>query len=127
MRICSLLPSATEIAFAVGAGDDVVGVSHECDFPDAARALPKVTRSSIAADHTGAEIDAQVAAALAAGGSLYGVDAALLARLRPDVILTQKLCAVCAVPSDLVDEALHGVPAPPAVVNLEPRSLDGIL
>ena len=98
MRICSLLPSATEMVFAVGAGDSLVGVSHECDYPLRARELPKVTRSNIPSGLPSDEIDALVSSTLKSRGSLYEVDAVLLDELRPDLILTQRLCEVCAVP-----------------------------
>jgi iron complex transport system substrate-binding protein len=95
-RIVSLVPNATEILFALGAGAQVVGVSHECDFPAAARRLPQLTASALAADLGAAQIDAAVRAQLASGAGLYRLDATLLARLAPDILFTQELCPVCA-------------------------------
>lgn len=105
MRIVSLLPSATEILFGIGAGEEVVGVTHECDYPPAALGLPKLTCASTTGGSTSAEIDRHVRAAVHAGSSLYHLDSALLARLDPDLIVTQELCAVCAVSYEIVDSA----------------------
>lgn len=127
MRICSLLPSATEIVFALGAGDSLVAVTHECDYPPGACRLPKVTRSHIPAGASSAEIDAAVSSTLGAEGTLYELDSDLLARLRPDLILTQRLCDVCAVSFDRVEQAAASLPGHPPVINLEPQSLAGIL
>lgn len=126
MRICSLLPGATEICFALGLGDSVVGVSHECDYPAAAARLPKVTRSHISASLSSQEIDCAVSASLESQGSLYELDLPLLKSLRPDLILTQRLCDVCAVSFDRVQEAVNSLPSKPAVLNLEPSSLEDI-
>src|SRR5580704_17034175 len=92
MRICSLLPSATEMLFALGCGDCVVGVTHECDFPAAAVGKPRLIRPRVDAQATAGEIDRQVRALVDAGQSLYGIDAELLIRLEPDLIITQDLC-----------------------------------
>ena len=101
MRVCSLLPSATEIVGALGLTDTLVGVSAECDWPPEVRGLPVVTASRIETEHlASAEIDRAVRAAVADGRDLYAVESAVLERLQPDVILTQDLCAVCAVSSD---------------------------
>jgi iron complex transport system substrate-binding protein len=127
VRICSLLPSATEIVFALGMGDSLVGVTHECDFPAAASRLPKVTRSHIPPGISSAEIDAAVSSALGTAGTLYELDRARLEELRPDLILTQRLCDVCAVSFDRVEEAVASLPGQPAVMNLEPHGLDDIL
>lgn len=126
MRICSLLPAATEICFALGLGDSVVGVSHECDYPPAAARLPKITRSNIPASLPSREIDSAVSASLESQGSLYELDFPLLESLRPDLILTQRLCDVCAVSFDRVQEAVHSLPSKPGVLNLEPSSLEDI-
>jgi iron complex transport system substrate-binding protein len=105
MRICSLLPSATEIVAALGRADTLVGVSEECDWPPEVRGLPVVTSSRVdPAELSSAAIDAAVRDALAGGLPLYAVDAGLIEELRPDVILTQDLCAVCAVSSGMVAE-----------------------
>src|SRR6476619_6387096 len=94
MRIVSLLPSLTELVCALGHGEDLVGVTHECDFPPGVERLSHLTRSRIPADASSAAFDAMVADQ---GGSLYDLDASLLAELRPDLILTQAQCDVCAV------------------------------
>jgi len=126
MRIVSLLPSATEILFAIGAGPDVVGVTHECDFPDAARALPQLTASSIAHDGTSADIDRHVRKGLHEGSGLYTLDAARLEALAPDLIVTQELCAVCAVNYETVARAARRLAADPRIVSLEPSSLEDV-
>lgn len=123
MRIVSLLPSATEILFAIGAGHEVVGVTHECDYPAEALALPKLTRASGPALRSPAEIDRHVRAAMHAGSSLYELDAALLDELAPDLIVTQELCPVCAVSYDIVATAAKRLRSDPRVVSLEPSSL----
>jgi iron complex transport system substrate-binding protein len=127
MRICSLLPSATEIVFALGLGDSLVAVSHECDFPAAARRLPKITRSNIPDGLSSGEIDRFVTSALADTGSLYTLDVDLLEKLAPDIVITQALCDVCAVATDHLDEALASLSKRPRVVSLNAQSLEGIL
>jgi len=127
VRICSLLPSATEIVFGVGMGHSLVGVSHECDFPEQARGLPKVTRSKIPTGASSEQIDSLVSSTLTAEGSLYELDLPLLEKLKPDLILTQRLCDVCAVSFDRVEEAVRGLASRPRVLNLEPHSLEAIL
>jgi iron complex transport system substrate-binding protein len=127
VRICSLLPSATEIAFALGLGDSVVAVSHECDYPPAASKLPRITRTPIHNEMNSRDIDAAVMAAVSQGESLYRIDMELVRQLAPDLILTQQLCEVCAVSMGEVQRALAGLPSQPRIVNLEPRSLDGII
>ena len=126
MRICSLIPSATEMVFALGMGDSLVGVSHECDYPAAAAQLPKVTSSRIPPGLSASEIDKAVTTALDTSGSLYDLDVELLDRLQPDLIVTQSLCDVCAVSVDLVDDAVKRLKSPPAVLNLDPHSLEQI-
>lgn len=123
-RIASLLPAATEIVFALGQADRLVGVSHECDWPLAARAKPVLTRPRIAAHGTSREIhDAVSTAALSALG-VYDVDLPALAELRPDVVLTQDLCDVCAVPFEAVRRALAEVGLEATtVVSLKPTDL----
>ena len=120
----SLVPAATEIAWALGAGDELVAVTHDCDHPPSVRSLPRVTRSTIEPGSRSEAIDAQVRAASARGESTFHLDAAALAVARPDVILGQTLCAVCAVTLDQVPRALD--PAP-AVVPLEGHTIDGVM
>lgn len=126
-RIVSLVPAATEIAAALGLMDDVVGVSHECDFPAEANLRPRVTYCP--AHHAGLtskEIDEWVRRALRENGTLYAIDERLLRELRPDIILTQKLCDVCAVGYGTVARLAATLPESPEVVNLEPTSLADI-
>src|SRR6476646_2391255 len=126
-RIVSLLPAATEIAAALGLMENVVGVSHECDFPEAANARPRVTRCPVHdAGLSSREVDEWVRRALREDGTIYTIDEALLRELRPDVILTQKLCDVCAVGYGTVARLAETLPGPPQVVNLEPSSLSDI-
>jgi iron complex transport system substrate-binding protein len=125
MRIVSLLPSATEILFAIGAGPDVVGVTHECDYPDEARLLPQLTSSALPHAGSSAEIDRHVRRSLHAGSSLYHLDADLLERLAPDLIVTQELCKVCAVSYEIVDRAAKRLRSAPRIISLEP-SLDDV-
>jgi iron complex transport system substrate-binding protein len=127
MRIASLLPSATEILFAVGAGDDVVGVTHECDFPSAARRLPQLTSSAI--DHDGqtcAAIDRHIRAAVHSGSSIYRLDEALMADLTLDLVVTQELCEVCAVSYAQVEVAVRRLAGTTPVLSLEPNTLEDI-
>jgi iron complex transport system substrate-binding protein len=101
VRVCSLLPSATEIVALLGEADQLVGVSEECDWPPEVRGLPVVTASRVRAEElSSAEIDAAVRGAVDDGRSLYAVEAELLDELRPDLVITQDLCSVCAVSSD---------------------------
>jgi len=123
MRIVSLLPSATEILFAIGAGDEVVGVTHECDYPDEALRLPRLTASAGPDYATPAEIDRHVRESLHQGSSLYSLDRGLLESLRPDLIVTQELCPVCAVSYEVVDAAAKQLRSDAPIVSLEPSSL----
>ncbi|GAA5124027.1 cobalamin-binding protein [Alloalcanivorax gelatiniphagus] len=127
MRIVSLIPSATEILFAVGAGDDVVGVTFECDHPAAARERRVVSTSAMPEGLAPREIDDFVAAALAAGDDLYRLDAGALAELDADLVVTQDLCAVCAVDVDTVDQALDHLGCRADVVTVDPHTLDEVL
>ncbi|MDE2356827.1 MAG: cobalamin-binding protein [Alphaproteobacteria bacterium] len=126
-RLVSLLPAATEMAFALGLGDRVLAVSHECDYPNAVRSLPRLTRPTLDLEGLGqAQIDEAVSAQLASGSSLYAIDEALLRRLGPDLILTQNLCAVCA-PSNLELEPLATRLDPvPRILWLSPSSIQDI-
>jgi iron complex transport system substrate-binding protein len=141
MRIVSLLPSVTETLFAIGAGDRIVGVTHECDYPPEARALPALTSSLLPEalqTHLGAgstatlvagraqAIDRHVRASVHSGSSLYALDDVRLAALDPDLIVTQELCEVCAVSYEIVDRAAKRLRGDPRVVSLEPSSLDDV-
>jgi iron complex transport system substrate-binding protein len=126
-RIVSLLPAATEIAAALGLMDQVVGVSHECDFPTEANERPRVTRCAVhGAELASRDVDEWVRRALHENGSIYTIDEPLLRKLQLDVILTQKLCDVCAVSYGSVAKLAQTLPGPPRVVNLEPTSLADI-
>ena len=127
-KICSLLPSATEIVFALGLGDRLIGVTHECDYPLAARQLPVVTRSLLSHEvRDSRDIHRHISGALHQGSSLYVLDQSLLEQLDPKLILTQELCDVCAVSYELVEAAVLRLPGKRQVMSLEPTSLDGIL
>jgi iron complex transport system substrate-binding protein len=122
-RIVSFLPAATEITYALGAGDDLVGRSHECDYPPEVRALPVVSKPALPLDGLSQEeIDSAVAAHLATGESLYQVDEALLDELRPDLVFTQDLCQVCAPSGNELSRALRDMANPPEVLSLTPRN-----
>jgi iron complex transport system substrate-binding protein len=123
MRICSLLPSATEIVCALGLEDSLVGISHECDYPPTVRAKPALIRPRVDPSAPAAEIDRQVREVIGRGESLYAVDADLLLRLEPDLILTQDLCHVCAASPDDLAAVLARAPRPPRVLSLSPSSL----
>jgi iron complex transport system substrate-binding protein len=127
VRIVSLLPSTTEILFAVGAGPDVVGVTFECDFPAAARTRRIVSTTTLPPGLTAAQIDAEVRVRLAAGDDLYHLDRDALRDLRPDLVVTQDLCAVCAVDVGSVDQALTYLGCQAAVINVDPMTLEGVL
>lgn len=123
-RIVSLLPSATEMVCALGLESALVGVTHECDYPPSVLKLPKVTRTRIPADVSSAEIDELVRERAPTGHALYTLDAELLARLGPDLIVTQGLCDVCAVAEEEVRAVACALAGRPRVVNLEPHSLE---
>ncbi|MCE2390927.1 MAG: cobalamin-binding protein [Proteobacteria bacterium] len=126
MRIVSLLPSATEIVCSIGLRDQLVGVTHECDFPASVGGLPIVTRSLIPEGLSSAAIDAQVRQRLREHNALYRLREDVLEELRPDLIVTQALCDVCAVAADEVEAAACALPGRPRVVNLEPSSLQEV-
>lgn len=126
IRLVSLLPSATEIVCQLGLIEQLVGVSHECDWPVAVRQLPKVTRSHIPPSARSHEIDSLVRHRLRAERALYSLDMATLAALRPSLIITQALCDVCAVAEAEVCEAARALPGTPRVVNIEPTYLGGV-
>jgi iron complex transport system substrate-binding protein len=128
MRIVSLLPSATEIVYALGLGDDLAGVTFECDEPPSARTEKTVVVGGRdTRELTPAEIDDYVTSQLTAGGDLYTLHAGALADLAPDLILTQDLCRVCALPSGHVTDALDHLGCRADVVSLDPYSLDDVL
>ena len=126
MRIASLVPSATEALFALGLGDQVVAVTHECDYPPGALGLPRLTRSVISPGLEPAEVDARVREVTGRGEHLYELDEAALARLSPDLIATQALCAVCAVSYDDVRAVAARLESRPAVISLDPATLSGV-
>jgi iron complex transport system substrate-binding protein len=126
-RIVSLLPSATEIVFALGLEDRLVGVTHECDYPLAARDRPRVTSSRISHETmSSAEIDHAVRTQLDGHGSIYDLDERLLRELRPDLVITQELCEVCAVSYREVERAARAFDAECRVVSLEPLTIRDI-
>jgi iron complex transport system substrate-binding protein len=126
-RVVSLLPSATEILFAIGAGDRVVAVTHECDHPEAARDLPAVTSSVLVTEGAApGDIDRHIHAARHAGSSIYRLDEPALARLEPDLIITQELCDVCAIAYSEVRRAVRRLPGEVPVLSLEPRTVEEI-
>ena len=130
MKIASLLPSATEIVYALGLGDDLVGVTDECDYPPAAVTKPVISRSALPQGRlqTPREIDDAVRDKVGQSQPLYQLDVDLLRREQPDVILTQDLCRVCAVPSGQVQQALDQIGLPDAnVVSLDPNTLDEVI
>ena len=123
MRIVSLLPSATEIICELGLRDQLVGVTHECDWPRSVLGLPKVTNTLIPTDATSAEIDGLVRERMGQQSALYTLDMDALERLQPDLIVTQALCDVCAVSEAEVKSAACQLASLPGVVNLEPETL----
>jgi iron complex transport system substrate-binding protein len=127
MRIASLVPSATESLFALGLGDDVVAVTHECDFPADALGLPRLTRSVIPEGLEPQEIDAMVREVTCRGEALYELDEERLAEVAPDLIVTQAVCAVCAVSYDDVRAVAARLPSRPDVISLDPSSLREVL
>ena len=127
MRVVSLLPSTTEILFAIGAGDDVVGVTFECDFPEEARSRAIVSNTALPHGLTPAQIDAEVKARMAAGEDIYRLDEGALRAIDPEVVVTQDLCAVCAVDVANVDDALDHLGCTARVVTIDPMSLDDVL
>ena len=127
LRIASLLPSATEIVCAVGAGAELVGISHECDFPESVRGLPTLTRARLSAVRGSGAIDRDVRSILQQALAVYEIELGELERARPDIIVTQDLCDVCAVAfSDVCAAAATLVHQPARIVNLHPMRLDDI-
>ena len=127
MRICSLVPAATEVLFALGLGDQVVGVTHECDWPPEAAARPVVTASLIqTGDLASGEIDGVVAETARNGRPLYAIDEERWAEVQADVLVMQELCDVCAVSTDQVEGALRARPLDVGVLDFSPSTLEGI-
>src|SRR6478752_899192 len=126
MRIVSLLPSTTEILFDLGAGDQVVGVTFECDHPVEARSRTIVSTSAMPEGLTPAEIDAFVVAALHRGDDLYHLDEGALSGLDADLVVTQDLCAVCAVDVSVVDDALAHLGCTADVLTIDPHTIDEV-
>jgi iron complex transport system substrate-binding protein len=127
MRIVSLVPSATEMLFALGLGPELVAVTHECDYPPAALGLPRVTRDVLPAGLSAAQIDAAVKERTLAGESIYALDTNLLGDLRPDLIVTQALCSVCAVSYDDVRAIAEVIDSQPLVISLDPHTVGEVL
>lgn len=128
LRIVSLLPSATEIVCALGLGERLVGISHSCDYPAEVIAKPRLSRPHTEFDGlASAEIDQAVRRALRDYGSVYEIDVAGVAALAPDLVLTQGICDVCAVPEHQAVAALAGLPSPPTVLTLDAHDLPAIL
>lgn len=124
MRIVSLLPSATEALFALGLGDQVVAVTHECDYPPEAASLPIVTRSTLQlSNQESGAIDAAVSLAAMEGRSLYSVDTDAILALEPDLVVAQDICDVCAIPADQVAQELAGI----RMIRQHPHSFDDVL
>jgi iron complex transport system substrate-binding protein len=127
MRIVSLVPSATEMLFALGVGDEVTGVTHECDHPPAARELPKVTRDVLPGGLPPGEVDRAVRELTGEGRAIYELDEARLRALQPDLIVTQAVCSVCAVSVDEVREVAARLDPAPEVISLDPRTFGEVL
>jgi iron complex transport system substrate-binding protein len=123
MRIVSLVPHATELLFALGLGSEVVGVTHECDYPPAALQRRQITRDMLPGGLSAGEIDSAVRERTLDGQSIYELDRTALAELEPDLIVTQALCSVCAVSYDEVAELAGELPTRPRVISLDPKTL----
>ena len=127
MRIVSLVPSATEMLFALGLGGDIVGVTHECDYPPQATTLPRVTRDKLPDGLSAAEIDAAVKERTLNGESIYELDTEMLHDLQPELIVTQALCSVCAVSYDDVRDVAEEIDSQPVVIALDPHTVGEVL
>src|SRR5271165_3649365 len=123
MRIVSLVPHATELLFALGLGEEIAGVTHECDYPAEALAIERVTCDVLPAGLSAAEIDAAVRERTLEGEAIYELDGQALRRLEPELIVTQALCAVCAVSYDEVAALAKMLPSRPEVIALDPKTL----
>ena len=128
MRICTFLPSATEIVYMLGLGDSLYGVSHECDFPSDALDKPKVVRSRFDPDTlSSSEIDKLVTEMMMQGENIYEVNEDTLTEAQPNLVITQQLCEVCAVSFEDVQQAVQRLDSPPEVLSLDPHSIDDVL
>ncbi len=127
MRIVSLVPSATEMLFELGLGDQIVAVTHECDYPPRATTLPRVTRDRLPGGLTAAQIDAEVKERTLNGESIYALDTDLLHALQPDLIVTQSLCRVCAVAYEDVRALAEEIDSQPMVIALDPHTVGEVL
>jgi iron complex transport system substrate-binding protein len=127
MRICSLIPGATEVVALLGRTGDLVGISYACDYPPEVRSKPVVLRARIEEGLASQDIHRRVKATVESGQSLYELDETVLARVRPDLMITQDLCRVCAITSDQLSRALHSFPTPPRILSLSPSTLDAVL
>src|SRR5215212_11816802 len=127
MRIASLVPSATEMLFALGLGDSVVGVTHECDYPPPAAGRPHLTRSVIAEGLSAAEIDREVRERTERGAAIYELDADTLRDLEPELIVTQQVCEVCAVSFEDVRKVAETIASEPQVLSLDPSTIGEVL
>jgi len=127
MRIVSLVPSATEMLFALGLGSEVIAVTHECDYPPAVAGIPKVTRDVLPPGLSSAEIDAAVKERTLRGEAIYSLDAEALRQLEPDLIITQALCTVCAVSFDDVRAVAEQIASQPQVISLDPHTVGEVL
>ena len=128
MNICSLVPGATEVVAALGLADQLVGISHECDFPPELPNIPVMVRARIESQSlSSAQIDAQVGALLSAGEALYELDESRLLAAKPELVITQDLCDVCAITPSQLTVILQKLASPPRMVTLHPRRLDDIL
>jgi iron complex transport system substrate-binding protein len=127
MQICSFLPSATEILYALGLGNSVAGVTFECDFPPEATSKTVVVNTNLAHDLKSEEIDRDVSEYCSHGESLYRVDIPKLEAIRPDLIVTQELCDVCAISTSYVAKAIHQLSSKPQVLSLTPHTLEDVL
>jgi len=126
MQICSFLPAATEILYALGLADSIAGVTFECDYPPEARSKPVVLDTVLNHSLSPSEVDRTVQQYSSHGESLYRVQTDLLRKIRPDLILTQELCHVCAVDKSTVAKALYELPSPPKILSLTPHKLEDV-
>lgn len=128
MRICSLIPGATEVVAALGLADQLVGISHECDFPPSICHAPVMIESLVGSGGgQSADIDRQVKALVASGAQLYRLNEEAFCRAKPELVVTQDLCHVCAVTPDQLTRAIHSLPHRPNVLALSPTTLDGVI